>query len=123
MEGGTGRLLSESLRPLHLCSSKFSCVPTKTPVMPEGPEVRTICDALRKRMKGKCLLLLRYWPRAKLTGLEHLFIAGEGPPTILSVRSYGKKTLFYLNNGRVIIGSLGMEGSWVWKKGAHSNIE
>lgn len=91
--------------------------------MPEGPEVRTICDALRPKIIGKEVLSVNYWPRATLNGVKQLYIPGEKAPHVTHVLSYGKKTLFYLNNGRVIVGSLGMEGSWMYRKGPHSHIQ
>lgn len=91
--------------------------------MPEGPEVRTICDALRPKLVGREVLSVNYWPRASLGGVKQLYIHGERAPHVTHVLSYGKKTLFYLSNGRVIVGSLGMEGSWMYRKGPHSHIQ
>lgn len=91
--------------------------------MPEGPEIRTICDALRPKLVGKEVLSVNYWPRASLAGVKQLYIHSERAPHVTHVLSYGKKTLFYLSNSRVIVGSLGMEGSWMYRKGPHSHIQ
>lgn len=85
---------------------------------PEGPEVRTVAVKLCKLLLHKKLIQLNLGPRAKITGQENIVYFS----TVTQVYSYGKKILIKLDNGIVIITSLGMTGRFQFSPGNHSHI-
>jgi len=86
--------------------------------MPEGPEVRVVCDSLRPYLVGRIITNLYKGDRAKTRGFENL----KCPTSILGVRSHGKKILIDIDTGHIIIVSLGMAGRLQYTAGNHSHI-
>ena len=56
--------------------------------------------------------------RAKALGFENLVC----PVEVKTVRSHGKKIIIELNSSHLIIGSLGMNGKFLYEEGKHSHI-
>lgn len=89
--------------------------------MPEGPEVRRICDKLRLRLKGKLLLWVnpstlntpdtkfRPYLETILPQIGHLF-----PTSCLDIVCRGKQLFFFFENGMAFTSSLGLEGHWYY---------
>lgn len=87
--------------------------------MPEGCELRVVADKLRPKLVDNVIMSYCLGPRAKVVGFNNL----KCPATIISVISYGKKLLIYLNTGYVIIVSLGMVGRLQYTEGNHSHVK
>ena len=85
---------------------------------PEGPEVRTVADKLRSIILNKTLLSVNYDSKGKVENPEYW----NGPSTVDSVSTHGKKLFITLNNGLVLMFSLGMTGRLQYSPGNHSNI-
>lgn len=84
--------------------------------MPESPEVRVIADKLRPHLLEKYIIKLETTERAKFTG------SLTCPIKIINVRSRGKKVVFDLESGQLIVASLGMTGKYLFERGNHSHI-
>ena len=74
--------------------------------MPEVAEVHRVKDHLRVAVRGRRINQVVLHPGAKVSGLIPTEVV------IVEVGVYGKKILFYLSNSHVLIGSLGMTGSF-----------
>jgi len=86
--------------------------------MPEGPEVRTVCDKLRPILLTRAITSSVFGTRVESVGSKNL----KYPAVIISVRSYGKKIIIDLNTDQSIIISLGMAGRLQYEKGNHSHV-
>jgi endonuclease-8 len=75
---------------------------------PEGPEVAVIADGLKAIMEGKMLNLIVFTESTKHERLDEIVL----PQRITEVKSYGKKIIFTLESGTVIVNSLLMSGGW-----------
>jgi len=90
--------------------------------MPEGPEVRTIAEKLRAKVRGRQLLWLELKGEGKYTTeiqtkwpqVQHLF-----PSVCLEILSRGKQLFFFFENGIAFISSLGLHGHWYDIKPEH----
>lgn len=87
--------------------------------MPEGPEVRTVADKLRVKLVNTSIIGYYRDDKAKTVGFENNL---KCPATIISVRSYGKKIIFDLDSGHMIITSLKMTGRYQYTQGTHSHV-
>lgn len=95
--------------------------------MPEGPEVRVICEYLDKRWRNK-LVIGFYWDekskfhRKGIKGQELALF----PLLVKTVRPRGKLIIIEcLNRNRetiYMVSQLGMEGKWTQTKTKHSNF-
>jgi formamidopyrimidine-DNA glycosylase len=93
--------------------------------MPEGPEVRTVADKLRKH-EASTLYNIVLGERAAFQGynttnadtLKHLSF----PVVITKISTYGKKILFSLSSGQMLVTSLGMTGHFQDIIGTHSHM-
>ena len=86
--------------------------------MPEGPEVRTVADSLKPHLTNRIITDFYLGDRANTKGFDHL----KCPVKIINVRSYGKKIIFDLGSGHIMITSLKMEGRLQYDEGNHSHI-
>jgi formamidopyrimidine-DNA glycosylase len=97
--------------------------------MPEGPEVKRMCDMLNAKYAGRLLQRIDLTPFSRYvkdggipnTGpLHQLF-----PMTIESIRSKGKRLIFALIKGNVrvsMISFLCMEGRWLYHPDKHTAL-
>ena len=87
--------------------------------MPEGPEIRTSSDQLKLTLVNKVITGYYKDDKAKTVGFD---INLKCPATIISVRSYGKKLIFDLDSGHMIITSFKMTGLYQYVAGNHSHV-
>lgn len=92
--------------------------------MPEGPEVRTISDVLRKKVLNRQIESIELSDNAKVFNFnlyEEHNIKHENP-TITKIYSYGKKLIIILDDELAILFSLGMTGAFRYKKETHTHV-
>src|SRR5438105_10425362 len=88
--------------------------------MPEGPEARVIADKLRPLLTEKFIIKLEITERAKIVG--NAWLTSILPIKIINVRTHGKKVIFDLETGHIIVASLGMTGKYLYSPGKHTHI-
>jgi formamidopyrimidine-DNA glycosylase len=92
-------------------------------LMPEGPEVKTIVDALHRLCAGKTILNIR--PRSgrylnkPIVGLRQ----AQFPLGVRTVACKGKFIYFNLNEENYIFNTLGMTGNWRTSQDKYSRVE
>jgi len=84
--------------------------------MPEGPEVKTVCDKLKPVIVGFTIEKLIASPDLKSEG-EFLSL----PVRILDLKTRGKKLIFVLE-GSYLVSGLGMTGRWTWESNKHTKL-
>lgn len=97
--------------------------------MPEGPEIRVICDYLNKVWKYKIILNIVWDEKSKFSKPKHKIKnieLSKYPCRVLGVYPRGKVIIIEcINRDKDIIyitSQLGMEGKWVHERGNHSNL-
>jgi formamidopyrimidine-DNA glycosylase len=80
--------------------------------MPEGPEVREVCDGVQSTLEGNLLYKIKLSEKAKHVGLDKIYL----PQKVVKVSPFGKKILIYLEDGTLIANELRMSGYWSFIK-------
>ena len=79
--------------------------------MPEGPEAYTTAKIINRSCQGRTLVNIMCDAAAKQEGLENITL----PAVVTQIYSWGKKVVIQLNNGQIIMTSLGMDGIWTFE--------
>lgn len=96
--------------------------------MPEGPEVRVICEYLNKVWSNQTIIGMNWDSKSKFnkTGIKGLDLV-KLPCKVIRVFPRGKVIVIECinSNGETIymISQLGMEGKWTREKGPHANFK
>jgi Formamidopyrimidine-DNA glycosylase len=90
--------------------------------MPEGPEVRSIANCLRKEVKDFLITKISFTTKKKKHKLEGL----ERFTRIVDIRSHGKKLIFELrtpdDRKAYLFNGVLMDGKWSFKPNKHTQV-
>lgn len=89
--------------------------------MPEIVECRITAEELCQKLTGRHILSYEIKDvfKARTSGFADHF---KTPCTVKTVRSYGKKVIFELDNDVIMIASLGMSGRFQYKEEKHCHV-
>lgn len=95
-------------------------------IMPEGPELKIICDNLNNYLSNKSIHKLtinsgRYFPESRHPEHYQDFI-NSLPLRIIDISVKGKLLYFILENNWIILNTMGMSGKWTKHHQNHCHI-